>query len=75
MSDAAMLVATSRDAGQLAGRDDVGQLSAELRVELYAVGDALAARLHRGLRRLVGQLSLLTVAMAAAAVFLIWAAR
>ena len=74
MSDEAMLVTSSREADQLATRDDVEQLSADLSVAVHAMGDALAARWGRGLRRLVLTLSALMVGSAAAVVFVTWSA-
>ena len=54
-----MRVMTSHDANRLAARGDVERLSTEIRVELHAMGDALAARWDRGLRRLVLRLLVL----------------
>lgn len=69
-----MLVATSRDAGRLATRSDVKRLTAELSVAVHVMGDALAARWDRGLRRLVLMLSALMVGSAAAVVLVAWSA-
>ena len=57
MSDEAMAVTSSREADQLAMCGDVERLSADLGVAVHAMGDALAARWDRGLRRLVLTLS------------------
>jgi hypothetical protein len=73
MSDEAKLVASSRDASRLAARGDVEHFSADLSVELHAMSDALAARLDRGLRRMVFALSALMVASAVAVVLAAWA--
>jgi len=74
MSDEARVATSSREADQLATRDDVERLSAELGVALHAMGDALAARWDRGLRRLVLRLSALMVGSAAAVVLVAWSA-
>jgi hypothetical protein len=65
MSDEAMVAKSSREADQLATRGDVDRLTAELSVAVHAMGDALAARWDRGLRRLVLTLSALMVGSAA----------
>jgi hypothetical protein len=74
MSDEAMVVMSSREADQLATRDDVERLSADLSVALHAMGDALMARWDRGLRRLVLTLSALMVGSAAAVMLVAWSA-
>lgn len=74
MSDDTMLGMTSRDAGQLATKADVKLLSGELSVAVHAIGDALAARWDRGLRRLVLTLSALMAGGAAAVVLVAWSA-
>ena len=74
MSDEAMVAMNSCKVDQLATRGDVERLSADLSVALHAMGDALAARWDRGLRRLVLKLSALMVATAAAVVLVAWSA-
>lgn len=74
MSDEAMVAKNSREADQLATRADVERLSAELSVALHAMGDVLAARWDRGLRRLVLKLSALIVGGAAVVVLVAWSA-
>lgn len=74
MSDEAMLATSSREADQLATRDDVVRLSGDLSVALHAMGDALAVRWDRGLRRLVLTLSALMVGSAAAVMLVAWSA-
>lgn len=72
MSDEARVATNSCEADQLATRDDVERLSAELSVALHAIGDALVVHWDRGLRRLVLTLSALMVGSAAAVVLVAW---
>lgn len=74
MRDRAMTAETSHEMDRLATGRDVELLSAELSVAVHAMGDALAARWDRGLRRLVLTLSALMVGSAAVVVLVAWSA-
>jgi anti-sigma factor RsiW len=58
----------------LATRDEAEWLAAALTATLHAMGEALTARLDRGVRHQVLALSVLMMATAAAAVLVAWSA-
>lgn len=60
------------DEAMFAARGDVDRLTTEAIVELHVMGDALAARQDRDLRRLVFMLGPLLVAAGATVVLLAW---